>query len=173
MFLESASLAIDRCQVGAGRLPPRLRRGRHEALAVRSLLTVFRDVFTHSGKSLSVDDNYRCSKGLRSILARTKTRPTSAPTAAQLTLFHASGCAAPIATHSAFSVLGKAARLTSSRWPAAPPRSLSRSATSALACCADGFWGPSARRAFLGCIPTPIWGFIRPLSGGRVATSQK
>src|SRR4029079_14201165 len=33
-------------------------------------------------------------------LARTKTTPTSAPTAAQLTLFHASGCAAPMATHS-------------------------------------------------------------------------
>src|SRR5262245_25693552 len=32
-------------------------------------------------------------------LARTKTTPTSAPTAAQLTLFHASGCAAPMATH--------------------------------------------------------------------------
>src|SRR5262249_53665639 len=29
-----------------------------------------------------------------------KTAPTSAPTAAQLTLFHASGCAAPMATHS-------------------------------------------------------------------------
>jgi ABC transporter substrate binding protein len=33
-------------------------------------------------------------------LARTKTTPTSAPTAAELTLFHASGCAAPMATHS-------------------------------------------------------------------------
>jgi hypothetical protein len=33
-------------------------------------------------------------------LARTKTTPTSAPTAAQLTWFHASGCAAPMATHS-------------------------------------------------------------------------
>jgi DNA invertase Pin-like site-specific DNA recombinase len=33
-------------------------------------------------------------------VARTKTTPTSAPTAAQLTLFHASGCAAPMATHS-------------------------------------------------------------------------
>src|SRR5215813_15222969 len=33
-------------------------------------------------------------------LARTKATPTSAPTAAQLTLFHASGCAAPMATHS-------------------------------------------------------------------------
>ena len=32
-------------------------------------------------------------------LARPKTTPT-APTAAQLTLFHASGCAAPMATHS-------------------------------------------------------------------------
>jgi hypothetical protein len=34
MVLEFASLAIDRCQVGAGRLPPRLRRGRHKALGL-------------------------------------------------------------------------------------------------------------------------------------------
>jgi len=52
---------------------------------------------------VSVNDNYRCSKGppvkLIHGLARTKTAPTSAPTAARLTLFHASGCAAPVATH--------------------------------------------------------------------------
>src|SRR4029078_12770368 len=39
-------------------------------------------------------------------LARTKTTPTSAPTAAQLTLFHASGCAAPMATHSSIGMPG-------------------------------------------------------------------
>ena len=47
-------------------------------------LTVFRDAFTHSGKSLSVDDNYRCSKGLRSnsltgSLAPRRRRPPRRP----------------------------------------------------------------------------------------------
>jgi hypothetical protein len=45
---------------------------------------VFRDAFTHSGKSLSVDDNYRCSKGLRSnsftgSLAPRRRRPPRRP----------------------------------------------------------------------------------------------
>src|SRR5262249_4474203 len=61
-----------------------LRRGRHEALALRTLLTVFREAFTHAGKSLSVDDNYRCSKGLRSnsltgSLAPRRRRPPRRP----------------------------------------------------------------------------------------------
>jgi hypothetical protein len=60
---------------------------------------------THSpfGKPLSVGHNYRWLKGppvkLTHGLAGPKTTPT-APTAAQLTFFHASGCAAPMATHS-------------------------------------------------------------------------
>jgi hypothetical protein len=47
-------------------------------LKPRTLLTVFWDAFTHSGKSLSVDDNYRCSKGLRSTHSRARSHQDGA-----------------------------------------------------------------------------------------------
>jgi hypothetical protein len=65
-------------------------------LKPRTLLTVFWDAFTRSGKSLSVDDNYRCSKGLQSTRARSHQDGADL----QLTSFRAFGCAAPMATHS-------------------------------------------------------------------------
>jgi hypothetical protein len=134
---------------------------------------VFRDAFTHSGKSLSVDDNYRCSKGL--ILARTKTRPSSAPTAAQLTLFHASGCAAPMAAHSAAAC--SITRRHASPAHAGRPRHHDRFLGPLLAplrCCGSGvgpqgapFWGASG--PYLGCI-RPLSGGSCPLSGGSDVT---
>jgi hypothetical protein len=129
------------------------------------------DAFTHSGKSLSVDDNYRCSKGLRSILARTKTRPTSAPTAAQLTLFHASGCAAPMATHSAAAC--SITRRHASPAHAGRPRHHDRFLGPLLArlrCCGSGVGPQGAPSARIWGASGPYLGGSCPLSGGSDVT---